>query len=342
MSSARKPTMADVAAAAGVSTMTVSRALRDDAGVSAETRTRIRAAAERLGYVLDGIAAGLSSRKSGFVAMTIPALNNGNYADTARGLTEGLRESGLDVLLGYTDYDVSEEERLVETFLRRRPEAIIVTGSAHTDRCRALLENSAVPVVEIWELPENPVDRAVGFSNAEVGRRIAGHLYQQGFRRMGFIGGDATWDTRGAARLHGFAAALQEYGLPFDRRIGEGMPPVTMQQAAVALDELLDRWPDTDAVMCVTDLSAYGVLQRAMARGLKIPDDLAVAGFGAYELSLHSSPQITTIDARAHTLGRRAAEMVLEAISAPESGPAGGVVETGIDLLVRASTAGPG
>ncbi|TIT91520.1 MAG: LacI family transcriptional regulator, partial [Mesorhizobium sp.] len=119
--------MADVAHRANVSTMTVSRAFKRDASVSADTRDRILKAAEELGYVFDSIAANLSSRRSGFVAATIPSINNANFADTVRGMTEGLRDSGLEILLGFTDYNVEEEERLVGQLLQRRPEAIIVT-----------------------------------------------------------------------------------------------------------------------------------------------------------------------------------------------------------------------
>lgn len=332
--------MIDVAAEVGVSPMTVSRALRDDTGVSSETKARIRTAADRLGYVLDGLAAGLSSRRSGFVAMTIPALNNGNYADTVRGLTETLRERGLDVLLGHTNYDQQEEERLIETFLRRRPEAIIVTGSAHTDRCRTLLARSGVPVIEIWELPDDPIDRAVGFSNAEAGRQVATYLYSLGYRRMGFIGGDASWDTRGAARLHGFAEALEALGLPSDRRVSNGVPPVNMANAGVGLNQLLDRWPDTEAIMCVSDLSAFGALQAAKARGLSVPSDVAIAGFGNYQLSAHADPQITTVDAHAQEIGCAAAQLVLEALSGDTQGPGATrrIVRVETNLLARGST----
>ncbi|MEO0680898.1 MAG: LacI family DNA-binding transcriptional regulator, partial [Pseudomonadota bacterium] len=139
--------MSDVARLAGVSPMTVSRALRPGASVSDATRARVRQAAEALGYVLDHTASTFASRRSGFVAMTIPSINNANFAETARGLADRLRAGGLELLLGYTDYDMVEEERLVEAFLGRRPEAVVVTGGSHTPRCRALLAGSGVPVV---------------------------------------------------------------------------------------------------------------------------------------------------------------------------------------------------
>jgi LacI family transcriptional regulator, gluconate utilization system Gnt-I transcriptional repressor len=97
------PTMSDVARLAGVSAMTVSRALRDGASIAQETRDKIRSAVEELGYVLDQSAGSLSSKRSGFVAALIPSINNSNFADTARRLTDALEGSGLQLLLGYTD-----------------------------------------------------------------------------------------------------------------------------------------------------------------------------------------------------------------------------------------------
>ncbi|MEL6477130.1 MAG: LacI family DNA-binding transcriptional regulator [Pseudomonadota bacterium] len=337
MSEHRKITMADVAQLAGVSPMTVSRALKPGTSVNAATREKIRAAADQLGYVVDLTAAAFSSRRSGFVAMTIPSINNANFADTARGLTEGLQESGLELMLGYTDYDVAEEERLVEAFLRRRPEAIVVTGGAHTERCRALLRGAAVPVVETWDLPRFPIDRVVGFSNAEAGARIARHLFDQGHRRIGFIGGNGARDTRGADRQRGFLQALAALGLPDDRQVTDLDPPITMREGARALERLLGRWPDTTAIMCVSDLSAFGAMNAALRRGLRVPQDLAVAGFGAYDVAEHAMPEITTIDAQAHRVGHEAARVILAALADPAARPE--TINLEISLLARASTA---
>ncbi|TIP76591.1 MAG: LacI family transcriptional regulator, partial [Mesorhizobium sp.] len=150
------PTMLDVARRAGVSAMTVSRALKKDGRVSDATRERILAAVNELGYVLDQSAGSLSSRKTGFVAAIIPSINNSNFADTARGITDELENTGLQLLLGYTDYTAEKEERLIEAMLRRRPEGIILTGGTHTDLTRRMLESAGIPVVETWELPPKP------------------------------------------------------------------------------------------------------------------------------------------------------------------------------------------
>ncbi|MEM1345778.1 MAG: LacI family DNA-binding transcriptional regulator [Pseudomonadota bacterium] len=327
--------MADVARLAGVSPMTVSRALKPGTSVSDETRTRIHAAADRLGYVLDITAAAFSSGRSGFVAMTVPSIDNANFAATALGLTEGLHDSGLQLLLGYTGYDVAEEERLVEAFLRRRPEAIVVTGGAHTARCRALLAGSGVPVVETWDLPAEPIGWAVGFSNAEAGAQVARHFHARGHRRMGFIGGQRARDTRGAERGRGFLAAVEALGLEHDRAITDLDPPITMQGGAEAMVRLLARWPDTTAVMCVSDLSAFGAMNAALRAGLRVPEDVAVAGFGAYDLAEHALPAITTIDVQARRIGAEAARVLLSALAGADTSR---VVTLPVALLARQST----
>lgn len=319
--------------------MTVSRALRPNTSVNEGTRERIRAAADSLGYVVDLTAAAFSSRRSGFVAMTVPSINNANFADTARGLTNGLHDSGLELLLGYTDYDIVEEERLVEAFLRRRPEAIVVTGSAHTDRCRLLLSGSGVPVIETWDLPDDPIDRVVGFSNAEAGAIMAHHLNACGHRRIGFIGGNGMRDTRGADRQRGFIRALTELDLPTDRLITNLDPPITMHEGAAAMERLLARWPDTTAVMCVSDLSAFGAMNAAIRKGLRIPADLAIAGFGAYDLSEHALPGITTLDAQADVIGRETARIILDALKDPQAERESVVLP--LELLIRPSTQVP-
>ena len=316
--------------------MTVSRALKPGTSVSTATRDRIRAAADQLGYVVDITAASFSSGRSGFVAMTVPSINNANFADTARGLTEGLQDSGLELLLGYTDYDMAEEERLVAAFLRRRPEAIVVTGGAHTERCRALLAAAGVPVIETWDLPAQPIDRVVGFSNSDAGAQVARHLYDQGHRRIGFIGGNGARDTRGADRQRGFLNALRVLGLEDGRCVTDLDPPITMREGAQAVGRLLDRWPDTTAVMCVSDLSAFGAMNAALRRNLRVPEDLAVAGFGAYDLAEYALPGITTVDAKAHRIGAEAARMIADVLSGRDGDR---TVTLNVDLKIRSSTA---
>lgn len=318
MSRNKPPTMSDVAKLAGVSPMTVSRALRPDASASENTRKKILEAADKLGYVLDSTAAGLSSRKTGFVAVTIPSINNANFANTVRGLTEGLRESGLQVLLGFTDYDVKEEERLIEAFLRRRPEAVVVTGGVHTERCRRYLAASGVPVIEIWDLPNSPIEHSVGFSNLKAGRTMANYLVDKGFKKIGFIGGNRSQDARGSDRREGFAEVLEERNLSTERLWDSDAPVRNMAHGAAEMNDLLDKYPDTQVVMCASDLSAFGAMMTCIRRGLKVPKDIAIAGFGAYDIAANANPQITTLDASDYRIGEAAAEVIVNELKNEE------------------------
>ncbi len=308
------PTMADVAARAGVSTMTVSRALKDGSTVSAPTRSRILRAVEDLGYVLDLTAGTLSSKRSGFVAVLIPSLNNSNFSDTARGIGQRLEGSGLQMLLGATDYDLGQEERLIETMLRRRPEAIVVTGGRHTERARRQLAAAGVPVVEMWDLPEAPLEHVVGFSNAAAAGAMVEHLHGRGYRAIAYIGGSTERDTRGADRRRGYERAVRDLALPAGLTVACGAPPIAMQQGSEAVVDLLARHPEVDAVLCVSDLSAFGALAECQRRGWAVPDRLAVAGFGDFELSRSCHPRLTTVSVDAWGIGEAVGDLLLRAV----------------------------
>lgn len=329
------PTMHDVARLAGVSTMTVSRALKPNTSVGEKTRKKIRAAADELGYVLNTNAANFASHKTGFVAVTIPSINNANFAETLTGLSEGLRNSGLQILLGYTDYSKDEEERLVEQFLQRRPEAVVVTGGSHTERCRRLLKKAGVPVIEMWDEPENPIDEYVGFSNAAAASLMVDHFVSLGRKKIGFIGGDEMRDTRGLDRRRGFVRRLDELGIESQRIVSEGPPPVTMREGITSLTKLLERWPDTDAVMCVSDLSAFGAISYCIRNDIKVPEQISIAGFGAYDISEVSNPTITTIDVDAKNIGKCTAALVTNRLGLSERL---GLIVNKPKLLVREST----
>jgi LacI family transcriptional regulator, gluconate utilization system Gnt-I transcriptional repressor len=314
-----RPTMADVAERAGVSAMTVSRALRKGGSISGETRRRIIAAVDELGYVLDQTAGTLSSSRSGFIAALIPSINNSNFSDTARGITEAVEASELQLLLGYTDYMVQKEERLVEAMLRRRPEGIIVTGGRHTERTRRLLLGSGIPVVETWDIPPDPVEHVVGFSNAEATRVLVHDLYGRGYRNIGFIGGSSNRDTRGADRRLGFTRAISELGLPRSRVISFGKPPISMEQGGQAIVQLVSHWPDIDAAVCVSDLSAFGAAMECHRRGWSIPGRIGIAGFGDFEVSRCAHPRITTVSIDGYGIGHAAGELLLRAIQGRRS-----------------------
>ena len=314
--------MIDVAARAGVSPITVSRAMRTPERVSEETRERIFQAIDDLGYVLDQTAGTLSSNRSGFVAALLPSLNNSNFSETARGLTEAIEEGGLQLLLGYTDYAAEKEESLIETMLRRRPEGIVLTGGLHTERARRQLRNAAIPVVETWDLPSSPLGHVVGFSNASAAYAMVRRLVERGYREIGFIGGEGDTDSRGADRRLGYEKAVADLGLPTGRMVTSGQPSISMEQSSDAVVRLLERFPSLDAVVCVSDLSAFSVIMECHRRGWKVPGRIAVAGFGDFEIAARSYPRITTVSIDCRMIGYVAGQIVLRSLHAHYAGEA--------------------
>jgi len=312
MKNDKAPTMADIARKTGVSPMTVSRAFKSGSMINKDTRDAILKAAEDLGYVFDSTASNLRSQKTDFIAVTIPSINNANFADTVGGLSETLSVHGFQILLGYTNYDTEEEERLIEQLLRRKPQAIVVTGGKHTPRARKLLENANVPVIETWDVPAEPIGHFVGFSNANAVRAMVDHFVAVGYTRIAFIGGDASRDTRGSDRRLGFIAALRDHGLDASRLIHGGVPPISMREGANAMARLLVEYPDTEAVICVSDLSAFGALTECQRRGVAVPGRIAIGGFGDYEIGGISVPALTTINARARQIGERTGQLILD------------------------------
>ncbi len=309
-------TMRTVARMAGVSAMTVSRALKSDASVSQETRDRVLDIVGRVGYVPDATARVFATRRSGFVAALVPSLNNSNFADTVHGMSEVFDAAGLQMLLGDTEYSLSREEDLIRAFLQRRPEAIILTGGAHSEGARKIIASADVPIAETWDLPKQPLGDVVGFSNEEADAAMVEYLYQRGRRRIGFVGGRTSFDTRGTQRRFGFRKATRALGLPSDRVILAGKPPASMAQGDEALEAMLTRWSDVDAIVCVSDLSAFGVLAECQRRGIDVPGRIAIAGFGDFEVARCCHPRLTTVAVDCADIGRKAAEAALGALEA--------------------------
>jgi LacI family transcriptional regulator, gluconate utilization system Gnt-I transcriptional repressor len=218
-------------------------------------------------------------------------------------------------LLGATRYLDAEEDRLIEHLLRRRPEAILLTGGHHSDRARALLAQARIPVVETWDLPDTPIGHVVGFSNAAAIALAVDHLVARGRRRIAFIGGETAagpgpMDRRGMDRRRGVRETLRRHGLPDDRLSRSDLPPTTMEAGAGATRALLAQWPDTDAIIGASDLIAFGAMTECQRMGRIVPDDIAVAGFGAYDISRLSIPRLLSIDPHATEIGSRAGALI--------------------------------
>jgi LacI family gluconate utilization system Gnt-I transcriptional repressor len=311
----KRPTIRDVAKLAGVSRMTVSRVVTDPDLVLPATRDRVNKAIADLGYVPDKAAGSLSSRKTGFIALMLPTLTNANFAAVAHGLTESLRDAGYHLLIAYTEYDMAEEERQLRNLLARRPEAIVLTGATHNRDATRLLLASDIPIIEIADLPSSPIEHVIGFSNLEVGRTAARYLIERGFTRIGAIAGSAEGeviDHRGEERLRGFEEELRLSGRSTEAVLRHGRAPLSYAHGAEAVGVLLDKLPDTQAVFAVSDLSAVGAVMECQRRGLSVPGDVSIMGFGDFEIGAAINPPLTTIHVDFTQLGQRTGQALID------------------------------
>ncbi|MGA0532884.1 LacI family DNA-binding transcriptional regulator [Hansschlegelia sp. KR7-227] len=331
--------MADVAKLAGVSAMTVSRALRQDGSVSDRTRARVLEVIDEVGYVPDQAAGALSSGRSGLVAVIMPTFTVPPFAQIARGLHDTLSAEGLELFMSFSDYSPEREEQVLRAVLRRRPEALAIVGVDHTDRATKLLEAAGIPVIECLERAGQGVDHVVAIDQAAAGQAAVRHLASRGRRRVAVAASRQDPDAGEADRIAGVTTAARELGLDQPIVIRHGSPLAPLDQGLRAAGEALDRHPDVDALVCMNDYAAVGVVGELRRRGRSAPADLAVVGFGDSDISRHVEPAITTIGFNPVLVGVEMGKMVLSTRAAARLGRTLPSYRLNIDfqLIVRES-----
>jgi LacI family gluconate utilization system Gnt-I transcriptional repressor len=338
----KRPTIREVSRLAGVSRMTVSRVIRNLDLVLPETRERVHKAIADLGYVPDRAAGSLATHRTGFIALLLPTLTNANFAAVAHGLTEALRQADYHLLIAYTDYSLDEEERQLKNLLARRPEAIVLTGAVHRRAASRTLLAADIPVLEVADLRQHPIEHAVGFSNYQAGRTAARYLIDRGFSKIGAAGSlleADVLDQRGEERLRGFEDELRHSGLDTQLVLRHGNAPVSYDHGAKAIAILLEREPGLEAVFAVSDLSAVGVVMECQRRGVRVPDRLSVMGFGDFEIGREINPPLTTIHVDFRALGQRTGQLILDLIPGKTRDTAR-IIDVGLKVLERASVKG--
>ncbi len=324
-------TLKDVAKLAGVSPITVSRVLNRPEMVTPGTREVVRQVIERTGYVTNLLAGGLASRKTRFVAAVVPAISNQVFSESIQSLTDRMWESGYQVLLGTTGYPTSREENLLAAILSRRPDGIFLTGISHTVESHRRLAAARIPVVEAWDLTPTPVDMLVGFSHEKVGQAVAEYLLGKGYRQFGVISAD---DARAEVRRMEYLSVLEKHGITGVSSVRVPAPS-NFRLGREGLARLLEQGPLPRAVFCSSDTLAHGILSEAQSRGLSVPGDLAIVGFGDLDFAAHTFPPLSTVRIDRPAIGRIAAEALLARI---ENRPVERIVDIGFHVMERGTT----
>jgi LacI family gluconate utilization system Gnt-I transcriptional repressor len=328
-------TLADVAKIARVSPITVSRVLSNPELVAAKTAAHVQRVIARTGYVPNRLAGGLASRKTRLVTAIVPTMANQVFARTVEAFREELLGAGYQLMVGLSGYEDSQEDNLLNAVISRRPDGILLTGVVHSPMLRRQLASARIPVIETWDLTPTPIDMLVGFSHEKVGRAVAEHLIGRGCRRPALILAD---DQRAHVRRQGFSEVAAARGCPVVA-CEVVAAPSTVHSGREGLSRVLAQHTHVDAIFCSSDLLALGVLLEASARGIRVPEQLAVVGFCNLSFAADTHPALTTVEIDGDAIGRRAARLLLERIEGSESDlpMRARVVDIGFRLLQRDS-----
>jgi len=324
-------TLRDVAALAGVAPITASRALNTPQAVSAEVLRRVQDAVQRTGYVPNRMAGALASARSRLIAAVVPSTVVSVFMETIEALNETLFDSGYQLMLGQSNYSVEREEALLEAIIGRRPDGIFLTGILPPGRARARLLASGIPVVETWDLTPTPIDMLIGFSHADIGREVARFLHRKGHSRCALVRAD---DERALRRAAAFIDERKAHGQDEVPVVSVGAAR-SLRSGREALARLLALEPAADAVFCSSDLLALGVMTEARVRGIRIPQDLAVVGFGDVPFVGDMAPALTTVRINGGRIGELAARYLMaRAQGQPVAQP---LVDVGFSIIERES-----
>lgn len=326
-------TMTTVGRMAGVSQVTVSRALSDPSKVSPETLRRIHEAIEATGFVPNALAGALASRKSRLITALVPSITNVVYSSLLHGFSAIMRQHGYQIMVSETGFDLQREQDMIAAHLERRPDGILLTGIQHSPGARRMLIGSGIAVVEVWDITETPIDVCVGFSHAETGRAVAEFAASAGYRRAATV---TAGDLRAQRRRDAFATRFS--ALTDTKVIQVDHPPgtATLGEGRAALARLIDEMGFMGGVIhCSSDQYAHGILTEAMARGLSVPDQIAVVGFGDQDFAQHTYPALTTVHVDRDALGKAAANALLQRFA--DDTVASSMIDVGFRLVRRAS-----
>jgi LacI family transcriptional regulator len=326
-----------VAARAGVSTATVSRAINSPDAVSPSLRARISQAIEAVGYIPHAPARILSSRRSRTLGAIVPTIDNTMFARGIASLQKYLSSVGYMLLLTTSGYDPDAELQQARNLISRGVDGLVLRGDCHHDALRKLLDDNAVPFINVGVYrPDRPYP-CVGTDNEAAAYRAAAHVVELGHRRIGIVSALQRNNDRASARVAGFRRALAEGGIDLPAQWHVEVP-YTLDDAREAARYLLGLGERPTAVVCGNDVIAYGVLLEAERSGFSVPRELSVVGFDDLDWSRHLRPSLTTIHVPTGETWQRAGEYLVRRLAGEQT-----IMHHEIDysLVVRESTAPP-
>ena len=328
----------EVAKRAGVSTATVSRVLSQPDVVAPDTRRKVMAAVERLGYTPNAAATNLRTLRTKKFVVSVPDISNPFFSLILQGIEDTAGREGYSVLLGDTQHDEQREERYALMLRRKEADGLIFLGHRLPKEAAALVRSrppGRAPIVNGCEFSPRLGIPSVHIDNATAASDAMDHLYRLGHRRVGIVTGPLV-SPLSRDRLRGATSRAKKAGAERDFIVMNG--DFSIESGAVAAERLLGRKEAPTAIFCFNDEMAIGVIDTARRRKLRIPDDLSVVGFDDIRFARYTDPPLTTVAQPMRQIGEGTVRLLLEILQgrgSPES------VTLPHMLVVRSSTAPP-
>jgi LacI family gluconate utilization system Gnt-I transcriptional repressor len=312
---ARIVTLLDVAAKAGVSSMTVSKVMRGVGNISEETRQRVRRAADELGYLPNNLAGSLSSRKSRMVAVIIPSISDIVFSEVLSGVNAVLRPIGLHTFIGESHFDPGIEADLIREMLSFRPAGLLLNGGmARSAASEKLLERRNCPAIQLWDCDNEDLDFSAGPSHAEAGRLVAAHFLERRLRRIAYVGAELEKDLCARWRYLALRSSLASANIDVISMVCENRPRQAETGRALT-QQLIRNHPEIQAIHFLNDAMALGGLSYLHEAGIAVPEQMSVVGFNGTSIPNTVRTRLTTIDVPRAAIGKTAAQALLNILA---------------------------
>lgn len=308
MSKHKRPTLQDIATHLGITKMTISRYLRNPESVAQQTRERIAVAIEQFGYIPNRAPDILSNAKSRAIGVLVPSLTNQVFADVIKGIELITDNAGYQTMLAHYGYSMKKEEQRIESLLSYNVDGLILSENQHSPRTLKMLSVANIPVIEIMDTSELGIQQVVGFDNITAAHSMVETMINRGHKHIVYF--SARMDKRTCLKMQGYESAMKRYGLKPHSLITD--EPSSFSLGAQQLQQALKQYPKVNGIFCTNDDLAIGALFECQRLGIKVPDQIAIAGFHGHDVGQSMTPQLATVITPRLDIGKIAAQELLD------------------------------
>lgn len=311
MTKRKRPTLQDIADYLGITKMTVSRYLRNADSVAPDTRIKIAEAIEKFGYIPNRAPDILSNAKSHAIGVLLPSLTNQVFADVLKGIEQITDNAGYQTMLAHYGYSQEKEEQRIESLLSYNVDGLILSENHHSERTFKMLQIANIPVIEIMDTNEIGIQQVIGFDNIAAAQAMVETIINRGHKKVVYF--TARMDKRTRLKMQGYEQAMRKYGLTPRSLITE--EPSSFTLGAQQLRQSLQQYPDIDGIFCTNDDLAIGALFECQRLGIKVPKQIAIAGFHGHDVGQSMTPQLASVITPRQHIGRIAAQELIDRLN---------------------------